>query len=399
MTDEETTQKFITWKDGIIDRSSGELIEIDIPKVCCGRKLELYENKYGSLDSLKSPVCEHAQKYDDIWQNYVVNKIHLKEIDSVSHCETDSYGTKVWRNKNNLCHRENGPAIELANGRKEWWINGNLHREDGPAIELANGRKEWWINGNLHREDGPAIILADCTKVWYINGRYHREDGPAIEHADGTKYWYLNGKQFTEKEFNKFLDSKKKESKSLSPSRLTPSGKEDKSMAQEKNGSATQQLSPSFSDMVKKDFEEAAYRVASTQMVNGVKLALIKVLEQKGHDSAQVKAFKDLMDTDFGSSLVSLALGLGFTYAPVLSEDPRAKKMAEEFRVNGMAVAGNAIVDIVVEHLMPVVNTALNSLPKETPSLTEKLRVKHDELNQEEHPEEPAPLKAAKAQA
>ena len=25
--------------------------------------------------------------------------------------------------------------------------NGQLHRVDGPAIECANGDKEWWING------------------------------------------------------------------------------------------------------------------------------------------------------------------------------------------------------------------------------------------------------------
>jgi len=41
---------------------------------------------------------------------------------------------------------------------------GNLHREDGPAIEWADGSKEWWINEKLHREDGPAIEWADGTK-------------------------------------------------------------------------------------------------------------------------------------------------------------------------------------------------------------------------------------------
>lgn len=31
-------------------------------------------------------------------------------------------------------------------GTKIWKLNGKLHREDGPAIEWADGRKEWWIN-------------------------------------------------------------------------------------------------------------------------------------------------------------------------------------------------------------------------------------------------------------
>jgi len=51
-----------------------------------------------------------------------------------------------------------------------------------------------WHNeaGRLHREDGPAIEWADGTKYWCLNGKYHREDGPAGEFANGTKVWFLN---------------------------------------------------------------------------------------------------------------------------------------------------------------------------------------------------------------
>ena len=42
--------------------------------------------------------------------------------------------------------------------------NGWPHREDGPAVELADGSVGWFINGQLHREDGPASILYDGTK-------------------------------------------------------------------------------------------------------------------------------------------------------------------------------------------------------------------------------------------
>ena len=38
-------------------------------------------------------------------------------------CETDKYGNK-W-----------------------WFLNGNYHRLDGPATEMVDGTKEWWING------------------------------------------------------------------------------------------------------------------------------------------------------------------------------------------------------------------------------------------------------------
>jgi hypothetical protein len=83
------------------------------------------------------------------------------------------------------------------------WRNsdGKLHREDGPAVEYANGNKAWYLNGKLHREDGPAIERADGTKEWWLDDKRHREDGPAIEWADGDKSWYVNGKKLTQEQF------------------------------------------------------------------------------------------------------------------------------------------------------------------------------------------------------
>jgi hypothetical protein len=62
------------------------------------------------------------------------------------------------------------------------------------------GTKFWYLNGKYHREDGPAIEYADGDKFWYLNGKYHREDGPAVEHANGDKFWYLNDERVTEEE-------------------------------------------------------------------------------------------------------------------------------------------------------------------------------------------------------
>jgi hypothetical protein len=112
-------------------------------------------------------------------------------------------GTTHWYNEDGQLHREGGPAIEWADGAKEWCLNGQLHREDGPAREGADGYKEWYLNGQLHREDGPAIEGADGYKEWYFNGVRHREDGPAIEYVGGYKSWWLNGQRLTEEEFNK----------------------------------------------------------------------------------------------------------------------------------------------------------------------------------------------------
>ena len=61
----------------------------------------------------------------------------------------DKYGNKFYykdRKMKNL-HRNDGPAIEYADGGKEWCVDGQLHRADGPAIECVAGYREWWVNG------------------------------------------------------------------------------------------------------------------------------------------------------------------------------------------------------------------------------------------------------------
>ncbi len=83
--------------------------------------------------------------------------------------------------------------------------NGRFHREGGPAIEDADGSKDWFINGKRHREDGPAVEWDDGTKWWCKNGKLHREDGPAMEYYDGYRSWYINGEHYTETAYEEAL--------------------------------------------------------------------------------------------------------------------------------------------------------------------------------------------------
>jgi hypothetical protein len=104
-------------------------------------------------------------------------------------------GSREWRNKDGALHRDDGPALERADGVTEWRRNGELHRDDGPAREFADGTKEWWRNNRLHRDNGPAIEYARGGRFWYREGKLHRDDGPAIEHADGSKRWWIDGRE------------------------------------------------------------------------------------------------------------------------------------------------------------------------------------------------------------
>jgi hypothetical protein len=110
-------------------------------------------------------------------------------------------GCKEWWVDGN-CHRLDGPSVEYADGSKAWYVNGKRHRLDGPALEYANGYKAWWVDGKRHRLDGPAIELTNGCKAWYVDNKRHRLDGPAIEGVDGCKEWWVDGKHLSEEEFN-----------------------------------------------------------------------------------------------------------------------------------------------------------------------------------------------------
>ena len=87
----------------------------------------------------------------------------------------DQWGDRIYRNSNGQKHRQHGPAVEWANGDKEWLLDGQHHRTDGPAVEWVDGYKSWWLNGNIHRTTGPAIEYNDGRKAWYQNGQRHTE--------------------------------------------------------------------------------------------------------------------------------------------------------------------------------------------------------------------------------
>ena len=72
-----------------------------------------------------------------------------------------SNGNTIWYTGDRI-HRNNDlPAVEYANGDREWWKNGLIHRDNQPAIERVNGESEWWEHGKLKKSTKP--VLSDST--------------------------------------------------------------------------------------------------------------------------------------------------------------------------------------------------------------------------------------------
>ena len=58
-------------------------------------------------------------------------------------------------------------------GSKFWSLNGKLHREDGPAVEYADGGKSWYLNDKrvTEEEHKKRTSKASCQgKVVEIDG-------------------------------------------------------------------------------------------------------------------------------------------------------------------------------------------------------------------------------------
>ena len=71
------------------------------------------------------------------------------ELHRLTGCRTS------WRN--GKLHRDDGPAIEWADGYSAFWREGKRHRDDGPAIEYPNGYREWWRDGVQQRAPGSRV--------------------------------------------------------------------------------------------------------------------------------------------------------------------------------------------------------------------------------------------------
>ena len=76
------------------------------------------------------------------------------------------------------------------------------------TVEVTKDSTSWYKEGTFsrHMEDGPAIEYANGDKEWYKEGKRHREDGPACEFANGTKRWYLENELLSEEEFNEKMN-------------------------------------------------------------------------------------------------------------------------------------------------------------------------------------------------
>lgn len=131
--------------------------------------------------------------------------------------------------------------------------------------------------------------------------------------------------------------------------------------------------SNSWMEMFKADGTNAAYRVGAKQINNGVRNAIVEVMRKKGSSNDQIAGVAAFLETEWGSAIISMLSGVGLTYMPMLKDNPKAQRLAKEFRVGSMTTAGNEIFSAMIEQFLPVITGALNSLPEEVGSTVSQI--------------------------
>lgn len=98
----------------------------------------------------------------------------------------------------------NFTGVAEFNMLKRWYVNGKQHREDGSAVEYADGTKQWWLNGNFEGSNLvnlSNVIILEKFSIKHLNAcKFIDIDGLYIgrEVLWGTiqknvpDYWFKN---------------------------------------------------------------------------------------------------------------------------------------------------------------------------------------------------------------
>lgn len=164
-------------------------------------------------------------------------------------------------------------------------------------------------------------------------------------------------------------------------------------------------MTKSLMEDVTDTYDKAKWRVAQRQVVRRLRDALILAIGQFGHDRAEVKLFEKALKTQLGEGMLALFLGFAGSRIPFLADNPKAAKMLDESKIEGMAVIGDDVIERIATQIAPLVMGALSSslegLPEvriEVKEKPKKVRIKAPKKAAEDDDEE-ADDEAAEAEA
>lgn len=123
----------------------------------------------------------------------------------------------------------------------------------------------------------------------------------------------------------------------------------------------------SFVQMTKEDGIDVIYRMGAINMTKVFQVSLDTLLKAQGVKRKHILALSEFFRTDFGAAGLSYGMGLLLTYLPMIKENPKAKRMAKEFRVGGMFTGSNRAVSElfqgIASKMIPMIMQTISMLP------------------------------------
>lgn len=129
---------------------------------------------------------------------------------------------------------------------------------------------------------------------------------------------------------------------------------------------------------------EAGYRIAAKKIGKGARDLIIAIFKAYDLSNRQIKFLMSMLDTPYGQSFVSMALGN--LLQNLKPGDHRLEKICEELRIEGMALTAETLMADIWSVLTPIAFGALANLPAVAQS--EQFRVTVEEATESSNDEE-----------
>ncbi len=160
---------------------------------------------------------------------------------------------------------------------------------------------------------------------------------------------------------------------------------------------------PGFGQKLKNDLENGAYRAGARKVSELATQGFVLLLKKQKFTKPQIRMMVQLLDTTNGQAFVSFLLGMALPQMPGIGKDPRVERLCKEFRIEGMAIAGENLLDAGINTFAPKIKNILDNMSSDGKGnvMQDLNLVKEQEnlfnfvpdlpvVNQEENPAQPA---------
>jgi hypothetical protein len=106
------------------------------------------------------------------------------------------------------------------------------------------------------------------------------------------------------------------------------------------------------------EVEAAGYRVAAHQAISFSKEALLSLLKSRNATNEYIASISNLLDTEFGRTIVAMSLGLLISHTASDTDNLRLTRFAKECRIQSLTTMGNAVINSVISSALEALKSS-----------------------------------------